>query len=656
MTAQVDPSPTHAQAGNGGVKEESPPQKRTPSKPFSKWVRLILLTLCGLWLLFLGHRLYRLGTSAWSFYQQVEGLQAEIAGAESLAALASLEPDLMRIAAQFNVVERESDLFVPLLEQLAWVPKYGPSIAALPELLLAAGEGIHMATEALPLVKPVLLREFESGGGLLRLLSATLAEQPAVVDSLAERSQRMADALGALPVAELHPKIGEPLNLIQPYLRLIPAALRVVPSAPGLLGMDRPHHYLILVQNNHELRATGGFLTAVGEVVVHEGEMSDLRFLDSYRIKQNTVDLPAAPRPIARYMGIHSLTFRDANWSPDLPVTARTIQAIYAQTSGVQIDGVVTVDLRAAELLVDALGPLQIEGAEEPLTGNTLLEQILAFWSTPLDTGDTLAEAGLGRWWRQRKDFMPKLVDAALRKMKSGVDYGALTAAGIRALDERSIQIWLDDPFLAEQLALLGWDGALRPLPEADFVAPVDSNLGYNKVDLVLEREIAYSVSWVEGESGGSSAVATAVLHYSHPLDVAEHQCRLTPRYGESYTDMAARCYFNFVRLYVPGGSEMIRTAGLEKETLEVSRGENGTQVFGGYFVLKPGEEKNVSFTYRLPAKIRAEDYQLLIRRQSGTQPLPFTISIAGRETSGVIDRGEWLWTSDPPGERRSYW
>ncbi|MCB0092388.1 MAG: hypothetical protein KDE54_31080, partial [Caldilineaceae bacterium] len=97
-------------------------------------------------------------------------------------------------------------------------------------------------------------------------------------------------------------------------------------------------------------------------------------------------------------------------------------------------------------------------------------------------------------------DFIPQLAAAALARVQGGkLDYVQLGQAAIDALNQRAIQIWLNDKEDAQQLAALGWDGALHPEQGADFIALVDSNLGYNKVDSVLERSISYEVAWPDG-------------------------------------------------------------------------------------------------------------------------------------------------------------
>src|SRR5213596_1610256 len=59
--------------------------------------------------------------------------------------------------------------------------------------------------------------------------------------------------------------------LLWPFLGLLgrlPEVGALLRLAPGLAGLDRPKTYLILVENEDELRATGGYITAAGTVTV----------------------------------------------------------------------------------------------------------------------------------------------------------------------------------------------------------------------------------------------------------------------------------------------------------------------------------------------------------------------------------------------------
>ncbi|MDQ3250315.1 MAG: DUF4012 domain-containing protein, partial [Chloroflexota bacterium] len=124
-------------------------------------------------------------------------------------------------------------------------------------------------------------------------------------------------------------------------LPLFDSGLRLGPALPSLLGLHEPKTYLILVQNNHELRATGGFISALGTLTLDKGRVAALDFTDSYNLYRDDAQYPLPPAPMQRYMGIPLLLLRDANWSPDLPTTAKLIRALYAQDTGVMIDGLV---------------------------------------------------------------------------------------------------------------------------------------------------------------------------------------------------------------------------------------------------------------------------------------------------------------------------
>jgi hypothetical protein len=195
---------------------------------------------------------------------------------------------------------------------------------------------------------------------------------------------------------------------------------------------------------------------------------------------------------------------------------------------------------------------------------------------------------------------------------------------------------------VAEQLANIGWDGGLAYDPSSDYLFYTDTNMGYNKVDSVLERSLAYDVDW---PSDGGPTVATTTMTYRHPVNVEGHICDQSPRYGASYDEMAARCYFDYVRLYAPGGSKLMAVEGLETDSITAERGEKGTARFGGFFVMPPGSEHTVKFTYELPAHITPEAYALTIQRQSGANPLPVTVDAGSHSLSTTVDTRQYDWT-----------
>ena len=425
---------------------------------------------------------------------------------------------------------------------------------------------------------------------------------------------------------------------------------RLGPSLPWLLGMDAPRTYLLLVQNNHELRATGGFIAAVGRVTVDKGRLTDLDFVDSYQLYSDKSTYPPAPRPMREHMAIDLLVMRDANWSADFPTSAQMARALYAQETGVEVDGIFSVDLNAVKLLVGALGELQVPGADEPITGANIEDQVIRFWEKPVGSDATIGEQVNDEWFSRRKDFVPAIAKAALERIQSGANYGALLAAAQTAMDARSIQGWVDNPQVQGVLSEAHWDGGLAPLDGADFLAVVDTNMGYNKVDAAIKRSLAYTVTWPEAgpEDGNADGrgLAAVTITYTHPITTPDPGCDPTPRYGTTYADMIARCYFDYVRVYVPAGSELVTAEGVAADTVTSRIGERGTQEFAAFFVLPPGKQQQVTFTYRMPAGLTAENYRLVVQRQSGTQPLPLRLQIGASAQETQLSEGRLDWSA----------
>jgi hypothetical protein len=617
--------------------------EHAPARPMRRMLGLALRVMVVLLALLVGYKLTRVALHGWNAYQAAAAVAAlradgDIDGADLVQA-----QQAAHVAAQAAAgVESELRFFAPALRSLGPLPWIGPTLAAVPNMLAAGREGALIGQEVLALVAAQAGTEGDTQ--IPALLTTAMAADPQAFLAVEKRAATVERLLAAVPAAELVPPLATLMAQAQSAAKLLAAGLEMTPVLPDLLGFSRPQTYLVLIQNNQELRATGGFITAVGAITLNQGLPAELDFVDSYEIARNDVDHPWAPAPLKQYMGIELIFLRDANWSPDFPTSALLAQSLYAQDAGVQVDGVVSVDLRAVELLVGALAPLQVPGAEEPVTAENLITQIQRFWDNPPDTGEASDESKA--WWARRKDFMPIMAKAALDRIKGGgFNPLALVAAGERALTERAIQVWTPDPERGELLAAQGWDGRLRPKPGADFLALVDTNMGYNKVDAVLERSVRYEVSWPDGPDAPAQAVVT--VNYRHPIQADDIVCQVESAYGPGYADMMKRCYFNFVRLYVPGGSELIALDGVTEDSVVSQAGERGTQMFGGYFVLEPGHQHNVTFTYRLPAGLTDPDYRLVVQRQSGSGPLPLQVRAGAASLNTTLVDGRMTWTPE---------
>ncbi len=606
----------------------------------SLWVTLTLLV--GVLFCFMLYKGVRVAVHLQNAYRDGSQFAHFVNGNLSIEQFNAAQALLAKSAAALQATEQELATFYPLLHRLAGLPLIGPTFDAIPILVTSAADLGAFAQNGYQLMQPVLVTP-AGASPIAQLPVALAAGQPQLEQLLAQAEQLHQQLQGINPDALPGP-LATRVSELQAGVALLAPMLRLGAFLPDLLGVGHTRTYLVLAQNNHELRATGGFVTAIGRVTVADGRIIGLNFVDSYDPTISQIDpaLPQAPPPVQKYMQIEVMLLRDVNWSPDFPTTAQIARTIYTQQTGYTVDGVISVDLHAVEAFVSALEPLTLPGYETTLTSATVIEQIKAMWAAPITSEATLA-AGDKEWWRQRKDFIPLLAKAAVGRIQQGnFNKLRMVSALESALDERGLQLWLANPTIAQELAQVGWDGGLKPPPTGDFLALVDSNFGYNKVNAVIERAVQYQVTWPDGTT--QPAVAAVALTYRHPIERPNYVCDQRPRYEDSYEEMMTRCYYDYVRLFAPSGSELLASSGLLEGTVESQRGEGGAQLFSGYFILAPGGSHTVIFQYRLPATITADDYSLLVRRQAGSGPLPFAAAIHGQAIETTISAGSFTW------------
>jgi hypothetical protein len=407
-----------------------------------------------------------------------------------------------------------------------------------------------------------------------------------------------------------------------------------------LLGEGEPANYLILAQNNDELRATGGWITGIGLLTLERGKISELTIKDSYDFDHFTVDHPYAPEPMQRYMEIFLWTTRDGNWSPDFPTAAQDVEDLYHLENSTELNGLVAFDMFTLQILVQAVGPLYLEEYQDRITGNNVIQKVREYWNPPLPAGMSFEEWAEEQgwkdikqeWWLHRKDFMGILAQSMLASVQAGGrpdQLSALVWAVKRAIDEKHILMYFHEPTVQRLLSATGMDGTLHHRTGEDYLLVLDTNMGYNKVNLNVDQHIEYEVNLADD----ASPRANLTITYRN-RSPAQPACVLEPRIKASYDLMAQDCYWNYLRVYVPAGARLLSSEGVtETETLT---GEHGQAVFGTYFVVPAAGGKTIRFTYQLP-DWDGKEYHLVVQKQAGTATVPLKIRIIPPQGSRVL-------------------
>lgn len=562
--------------------------------------------------------------------------------------------ELQGLQGDLACLRTEAGAFLPLAPALRWLPKVGEDISSIPVLLEMAQSLVDGGVLVLDGLSPIVQQVqpgVRSGStaegrplGMAEMTEFVAAAHPQLVEGGASL-ERAAHLRAMLDAESLSPRLGRLLGLTDRVLPLLRAGVTAAQLAPELLGTTEPRRYLILAQNDDERRPTGGWISGVGLVTVEGGEVTDLVFLDSWAVDNLEVPHEIPPEPMLRFLWAGIWLLRDANWSPDFPTSAQVAEDILERDQGIRVDGVVAVNQAALQLLVSALEPLTLGQDKATVTGATVLDTIRETWAEP-EEGLTAA-SGWQEWEAHRKDFMTDLVAAMLDRVQNqagDLDLAKLAAVLLQALEQRHILIYLHQEQAAQMLAIQGWDGALREAA-GDYFQLVDANLGFNKVDPNVQRTIAYQVDLTDVQR----PLAKATVHYRNGSQPEPGTCLQEAEWEPSYAQRMQGCYWDYVRFYVPKGAELLTTdreplpdgsllsrfryAPLGDAGPEVGPVEKDKKAFGLFFVLPPGEERDVDLEWSLPSSnIQGEAgtwrYQLLVQKQSGAPPIPLQVRV----------------------------
>lgn len=556
-------------------------------------------------------------------------------GTPDRASLARLAPIVAQTRADLVALQSAAGPLLPLTRRLGASSAYGADLTSAGTLL---DLGVNMSVAGDELLQALLpvLRPADAAEPVQQTLAERLAGARTGLARARAALERADASWRRLPLAQLSPPLRDGLARLEALLPAARDSVDLALAAPGLLGADGRRDYLLLALNNDELRATGGFISGAGVLSVDKGRLVDFSLGDSVAVDDFSANpYPDPPEPLLRYMNIEVWVFRDTNWSPDFPTSARAASDLYRLGQTRAISNVVAIDQTAVQRLLAVTGPLDVEGMPAPISVDNVIQEMRAPSGFPEE--DSAREA-----------FKGLLAQALLKKLETDgakLDMLALARALRDMLDQRHLQILVDDPEAAAAFADRGWDGAVAPGP-GDFLMVVDTNMGYNKVNPNVRETIGYTVDLRDP----ANPAATVNLRHQHMLPSAEPciQWRLDARPGEfktGYDDWMARCYYDYLRVLAPNGiqlrdsktnptpAEWMDNGEGDDGAVALGEGDAGTSELSTFLVVPHGETRDTSLAYGLPAGVVVKDgrgwrYRLKLQKQAGTDATPYSVTL----------------------------
>ncbi len=454
-------------------------------------------------------------------------------------------------------------------------------------------------------------------------------------------------------------------------------------KAKDLLGKGRDKRYLLIFQNNAELRASGGFLGSYALLDVADGKIKNLEVPagGSYDTEGGMTVKVKAPEPL--WLVNPLWHFWDANWWPDWPKTAKNLMWFYDKSGGPTVDGVISLTPTVVESLLEITGPIDMTAeygviidsnnfwettqkiVERKNLEKTHPEVITDFKESveAIEVSIPLEQDLLNNPDNKPKKIIGDLMARILEILPEKLNKDSLikiVSLFEDNLAQKQILFYFTDPGLQAEVSKRNWAGEVKSV-ENDYILVVNTNIAGQKSDRKMEEKIEHNST----VSPDGRIVNTLKIYRGH-----------TGIKNEALTGVRN---VNWLRVYVPAGSRLISASGfsqpdaeyfetpdpdwldsdfLAEERLSLTDKasgakiytEHGKTVFAGWVMTDPGQTAEITFVYELPFNFfrplvrdgfldrlnsllnpEAKElypYSLLIQKQPGAKPSKFSTAL----------------------------
>lgn len=577
----------------------------------------------------LGMKTYSQGQKAW---QAVKKQDIELAGAE----LKKTKEDLAQTRNKLNS-----------FSYLRFIPIANWYYSDAEHLLKAGSYGLDAATTLVDSLKPYADVLGLKGQGSFVMGSAEQRIQTAVmtmgkitphIDEIAKSLSLAKNEVDEVSPNHYPPFLGgekiksqlvRVKNLTDQGVTFVDEAKPLIKVLPSLLGESKEKKYLVIFQNDKELRPTGGFMTAYAVFRIDKGVIHVDRSDDMYTLDKSLRRRGKAPEPILKYLPkVTTFNLRDTNLSPDFVQSMKTFNSLYQDAAGkVDVDGIIALD---THVLVSTIKILD----DEVYAGGTRFTSKIdkrcncpqAVYELERMTDQPISidirVTSLESVQAHRKDIIGTLMYAIMEKaLKSSpkLYWGPLVQDLITETNQKHVLFYLYDNGAQRGLEALNASGKIKSF-EGDYLHINEANFGGQKSNMYTREAVEQNY---EVKSDGS-IVKTITINYKNPYPPSD--CNLER--GGLCLNATLR---DWIRIYVPKGSELISSQGSEVKV--TSYEELGKTVFDGFLTVRPQGSATFTISYRLPFKlVSSSPLPFLIQKQPGTDKNEYTIKINNRQ------------------------
>ncbi len=546
--------------------------------------------------------------------------------------------DLTKASASFATAEAKfnsatSALDAPWLIPVRYVPVLGANLEASRAVV---GDGLQLAVAAQTSVDAAPYDQIRIVDSAVDLTQITNMQQP--VAELNREITSVQDSLESIDTTWLLPAItsrisdfSDQIDTVTPQLQTASLAMQTLPA---MLGADSVRTYLVEFTSESESRFLGGFVGSYALLTADHGKLT-LDRSESVVTINRRLERGAEYSATAEFKDLYS-RFRPArfaqNWSasPDLPSNARMAEQLFAEATGVHVDGVIVIDPFGLASLLTLTGPIRVPGISQQLTATNVAEYLLH--------GQYLEFAGQVD---ERRDQLAEVAEKAFDELMNSpkTNYRDIGRALESAVSQGHLMMSVFEPYAQNLLDRLGLTRRFAPVSKTSLFTFRNSQSFANKIDYFLHRNLTVDAT-IDPHSNQLEADITIELRNDSPASGL-------PAYviGNENGEPAGTngMYFS---IYTSGA---ITSSTLDGERISLfEKPDRGMRVFSKGITIPPGGTRVLrlhmsdtipatatGFRFALPHQPMVNDDQLTLTVRS-TDPKLVPRSLSGLAEASV--------------------
>jgi len=427
-------------------------------------------------------------------------------------------------------------------------------------------------------------------------------------------------------------KVKKELSFV---IEMLSVVKKLIPRMDFFMAKDTTRKFLLLFANNMELRPGGGFIGSFGVLTVHDYTFEDIRVYDVYDADGQLKAHIDPPEPIRLYLNQPHWFLRDSAFSPDFIENYSQAKFFLEREMNMGgFSGALLMTTTSIENVLGAFDSVYIPDFDENITQKNFYLKAQIYSEKDFFPGSI-----------QKKSFLSSLTRQLFIRLED-VSPKNLLMEFKKSLDEKQMVLYVDDPAVQNILDSLYWSGTvIEPQCTAkidncivDFLFPADANLGVNKANFFVKRQVSLKMNF---DQDGTVHHSLSILFKN-----------------ESAGDVfPGGTYKNYLQILLPRNTNVETVTKNDVLIENVDERNEEVKTIGFYFEVPPQKKTEIRVNYTLEEALKKGKgaYQLIIQKQIGSSNndfgfqlhLPQNIFIVNQNFSPLVKNNNIIYNTN---------